>query len=212
MAPKINRRDFVKLAGVAGAAAIVACRTPTLDREMEEKVMSLHLEGQNGKRYLVAYSSKYGSTAGIAEAVGKACHTTSVSVDVLPVSQVDSLSGYDGALIGSAIYVGAWRKDALEMIESNQAALQEMPVAYFAGCLTMATEDPEQIATALTYCNQPAEIVPPASEPGIFAGKIDRGELNLVDKLIITAMRAPLGDHRPWEDIHQWALRAVKQF
>lgn len=212
MHPKVNRRDFLKIAGVTSAAAVMACRASGSERRMVEDMEPIRLEGQNGKRYLVAYSSKYGSTAGIARAIGEACHTTGTSVDVLPVSQVEGFSGYDGALIGSAIYVGAWRQDALALVESHQAELQGIPVAYFAGCLTMTSDDPQEIATAQTYCDKPAEIVSPASVPGIFAGKIDRAQLNLVDKVIMTVMRAPLGDHRHWEAIQARALSTISNF
>ncbi len=209
MQPKVNRRDFLKIAGITSAAALIACRASGSENRMVEDMEPIRLEGQNGKRYLVAYSSKYGSTAGIARAIGEAWHSTGASVDVLPVSDVDSFSGYDGALIGSPIYAGAWRQDALSLVETHQAALQEMPVAYFAGCLMMASDDPQEIATAQTYCDAPAEIVTPASAPGIFAAKVDRAQLNLVDKLILTVMRANYGDHRRWDEIQAWALATI---
>lgn len=50
-------------------------------------------------------------------------------MDIIPVSQVDSLSGYNDGLIGGAITMGAWRQDALALVESHQAALQEMLAA-----------------------------------------------------------------------------------
>ena len=209
MNPKLNRRDFLKIVGITSAAALIACRASGTDRKMVENMEPIRLEGQNGKRYLIAYSSKYGSTAGIAKAIGEAWHGTGASVDVLPANEVDGFSGYDGALIGSPIYAGAWRQDALSLVESHQAVLQGMPVAYFAGCLTMTSDDPQDIATAQTYCDAPAEIVTPASAPGIFAAKVDRAQLNLVDKLILTVMRANFGDHRRWDEIEKWALSTL---
>ena len=212
MKPELNRRDFLKIAGITGAAALVACRASGIDKRMEEDMEPIRLAGQNGKRYLIAYSSKYGSTAGIAKAIGEAWHTTGASVDVLPASEVDGFSGYDGALIGSPIYAGAWRQDALSLVETNQTVLQGMPVAYFAGCLTMASDDPQDIATAQTYCDAPAEIVTPASAPGIFAAKVDRAQINLVDRIILTVMRANFGDHRRWDQIEGWALSTINNF
>ena len=212
MNPKINRRDFLKVAGITSAAALVACRASATDRRMVEDMEPIKFEGQNGKHYLVAYSSKYGSTAGIAKAIGEAWHATGASVDVMAVSDVDGFSGYDGALIGSPIYAGAWRQDSLSLIETHQAVLQGMPVAYFAGCLRMASDDPQDIAAAQTYCDAPAEILAPASAPGIFAAKVDRAQLNLVDKVILTVMRSNFGDHRRWDEIEQWALSTINNF
>lgn len=212
MNPKLNRRDFLKIAGITSAAALVACRVSGSTGSMQEVIEPLKLIGYRDQRYLVAYSSKYGSTAGIARAIGQAWHSTGVSVDVLPVSEVGDFSSYDGALIGSAIYMGAWRQDALSLVESHQASLSQMPVAYFTGCLSMQSDDPQEITTAQTYCDAPAEIVAPASAPGIFAGKLDRADLNLIDKLIITVMRAPQGDHRRWDQIEAWALNTISNF
>ncbi len=170
------------------------------------------LTGTNDKKYLVTYASKYGSTAGIAEAVGKAINSTGASVDILPVQSVTNLAGYNGVLIGSAIYMGQWQKDAIHFVENHQAALQKMPVAYFAGCLTIAVGTEEEKATAQTYCDAPAAIAALASEPGIFAGHLDNQKLNLFEKLAVKAMKAPVGDHRDWDAIETWAKTTLAAF
>jgi menaquinone-dependent protoporphyrinogen oxidase len=213
MQPKMNldRRTFLKLAGIATVATLAACSQQKSSEQTENDMKTMKLDSQNGKKYLVAYASKYGSTAGIAEAIGQAIHETGAGVDVIPVQQVSDLSGYDGALIGSAIYMGQWRKEALGMIEKHQSALQAMPVAYFAGCLTMASGTEEEKATALTYCDAPAAIVSPAADPGVFAGELDTSKLNILEKLIMKAMKPPVGDHRDWSTIQSWARNTAAQ-
>lgn len=58
-------------------------------------------------RILIAYASKCGSTTEIAKSMGKVLLEKEYEVEILPVSQVKSMDGYDGILAGSAIRVGA---------------------------------------------------------------------------------------------------------
>jgi menaquinone-dependent protoporphyrinogen oxidase len=44
-----------------------------------------------------------------------------------------------------------------------------------------------------------------AREHRVFAGQVDRGRLGLGEKVLLTAVRAPEGDFRPWEEIRTWA-------
>ena len=44
-----------------------------------------------------------------------------------------------------------------------------------------------------------------AREHRVFAGQVDRSRLGLGEKVILTAVRAPEGDFRPWDDIRAWA-------
>jgi menaquinone-dependent protoporphyrinogen oxidase len=38
-----------------------------------------------------------------------------------------------------------------------------------------------------------------------FGGVLDMTKLNLAEKLIVKAMKAPVGDFRDWDRIHGWA-------
>ena len=58
-------------------------------------------------KLLVTYASKYGSTAEIAEVIGKELRKREYEVEVRPVDQVGNLAGYDGFVIGSAVYAGS---------------------------------------------------------------------------------------------------------
>jgi menaquinone-dependent protoporphyrinogen oxidase len=39
----------------------------------------------------------------------------------------------------------------------------------------------------------------------LFAGKLDRRQLTFGDRAVVTAVRAPEGDFRDWEDVEAWA-------
>jgi menaquinone-dependent protoporphyrinogen oxidase len=44
-----------------------------------------------------------------------------------------------------------------------------------------------------------------AREHRVFAGQVDRSRLGLGEKVLLTAVRAPEGDFRPWDEIRAWA-------
>jgi menaquinone-dependent protoporphyrinogen oxidase len=76
---------------------------------------------------LVAAASKYGATAEIAEAIGRALRDSGVAADVRPVEQAGDLSGYTGVVLGSAVYVGRWLEPARRFVTPN--AVPRRPLA-----------------------------------------------------------------------------------
>ena len=67
-------------------------------------------------KILVTYASRFGSTAGVAEAIGKVLAENGAQVDVLPMRQVKDLAAYQAVVAGSAINGGAWLPGALEFV------------------------------------------------------------------------------------------------
>jgi menaquinone-dependent protoporphyrinogen oxidase len=55
---------------------------------------------------LVAYATKYGATAEIAEKIGQVLHQAGLRTDVLPADRVSDLTPYNAVVLGSAVYVG----------------------------------------------------------------------------------------------------------
>ncbi|MEA3375393.1 MAG: flavodoxin domain-containing protein, partial [Chloroflexota bacterium] len=62
---------------------------------------------------LVAYATKHGATAEIAKKVGQVLREAGLPTDVLPAGDVGDLTSYSAVVLGSAIYIGRWRKDAV---------------------------------------------------------------------------------------------------
>jgi menaquinone-dependent protoporphyrinogen oxidase len=71
------------------------------------------------RQVLVTYASKYGATAEIAEKIGEVLRQEGVPADVLPVKQVDDLTPYTAVILGSAVYIGRWRKEAVKFLEAD---------------------------------------------------------------------------------------------
>ncbi|WP_332450289.1 flavodoxin domain-containing protein [Methanoculleus sp.] len=155
-------------------------------------------------RILVAYATRYGSTAEVAGAIGEELRKAGVAVDVRPVNDLEDLSPYRAAIIGSPIYMGKWLPESQVFIERNQQILRTIPVAYFAVGLTVSDGGPETLRNAEASMDQVRMLVNPV-EIGIFPGKLESDRLSFSDRTITKLIRAKTGDFRNWEAVRAWA-------
>jgi menaquinone-dependent protoporphyrinogen oxidase len=164
-------------------------------------------EGRTGKRLLVAYASQHGSTGGVAEAIGKELCNRGAAVDVRSLKNVGDLNEYRGVVVGSAIYRGKWLPEAVDLVERNRAALQQIPVAYFLVCMTMCEPTEENGRKALAYLDPVLKAVPHVRpvKVGTFAGALNYSNLSLPIKVVMKLKGAPEGDFRRWAAIRAWA-------
>ncbi|MCE5296695.1 MAG: flavodoxin domain-containing protein [Euryarchaeota archaeon] len=79
----------------------------------------------NFMRALVAYGTRYGSTKGIAERMGKVLKEKKVEVMIEEAERVSAadIASRDLIVIGSAIIMGNWLRPAEKLIASNETAL-----------------------------------------------------------------------------------------
>ena len=80
---------------------------------------------------LVAYASRKGSTAGIAQAIGKELNSEGDAVDVSEMKSVTSLAGYNAVVIGAPVYTGKVTGDVVAFVAANKDGLSHLPVAGF---------------------------------------------------------------------------------
>jgi menaquinone-dependent protoporphyrinogen oxidase len=156
-------------------------------------------------KLLVAYASKYGSTAEIAEVIGKELRKRQYEVEVRPVDQVDSLDGYDGFVIGSAVYAGSWMKPATKFLRANQRLLTGRPVWFFSSGPT-GQGDPNELMDGWTFPENLAKVretIKP-KEVILFHGNLDLDKLNFAEKMIVKSVKATIGDYRDWLVIRGW--------
>jgi menaquinone-dependent protoporphyrinogen oxidase len=157
-------------------------------------------------KVLVAYATKRGATAEIAEKIGEAIRNNDLNVDVLPVGQVKELEPYRAVVLGSAAYIGQWRKEAKKFIRDNENALSTLPVWLFSSGPT-EEGDPVELMKGWLY---PKSLQPVIDniEPRditVFHGVITREKLNFLEKWMLKTAKAPIGDFRDWEAIAAWA-------
>jgi len=155
-------------------------------------------------RILVAYASRKGSTAGIAQAIGKELTLEGYTVDVSEMKSVTSLAGYNAVVIGAPVYTGKVTGDVAAFVSTNKDELSRVPVAGFVTGIAPVfpkTGDvkgfTDQLVTALSPV-RPVAVT-------MFAGTLDAGKMNLVERSLTTLMKVPTGDFRDWDAIAAWA-------
>jgi menaquinone-dependent protoporphyrinogen oxidase len=109
-------------------------------------------------------------------------------------------------VLGSAVYIGRWRKPATRFLKEHADQLAERPVWIFSSGPT-GEGDPEALAGdwRLPEALEPvAERVRPR-DVVVFHGAMDAGTLNFIERWMINNVGAPLGDFRDWDAIEAWA-------
>lgn len=153
-------------------------------------------------KVIVVVGSKHGSTRSIAEAVGDELRTTGLDVTIVGVeSAAISLDGYDAAVIGSAVYVGRWMKDARDFLEDNRESLRKVPLWLFSsGPLGDASKPSGDLVDVRSFADDVH-----ARDHRVFAGKLDRADLSIAERAAVRLVHAPYGDAREWGEIRSWA-------
>jgi len=163
-----------------------------------------------GKKILVTYASRAGSTAGVAEKIGKILRDLGEDAEVKPMQEVTDLPDYDAVVAGSPIQASAWLPEAMEFMRRNQTILSEKPFASFTLCMTLVMKKGEAYRPAISEWIAPVRsLVRPVSE-GIFAGVLDVKKVpgaadRLKFKLSILFGVWAEGDFRNWYEIEKWA-------
>jgi menaquinone-dependent protoporphyrinogen oxidase len=156
-------------------------------------------------KVLVAYGTKYGATAEIAEKIGQVLREADLQADVLSADSVGDLSSYQAIVLGSAVYIGGWRKEASKFLKANEAALAKKPVWLFSSGPT-GEGDPVELVQGWRF---PGKLKPIADriqprDIAIFHGAADVDKLNFLEKWMLKNVKAPVGDFRDWEAIAAW--------
>lgn len=154
---------------------------------------------------LVGYATRYGSTQEVAEAIAATLREGGLEVDLQPLRQVRTLEGYGGVVLGAALYMYRWHKDARRFLSRHRQALVERPVAVFALGPTHDPHDEQEWQDARRQLDQElaktAWLKPVALE--LFGGKFDPTKLRF--PLNRFAGAEPVTDIRDWEAIRAWA-------
>jgi menaquinone-dependent protoporphyrinogen oxidase len=161
------------------------------------------------RRVLVTYASKMGSTQEIAEAIGRELETHGIDVIVAPCADNISPEGFDGVLIGSAIYTRRWVKSATKYLKRHAPELDSHRTWLFHSgpCGEGATEEQVQAPKAVSRVVAAQALAGPVT----FGGRLD------IDHAIGPLSRwmsaeGPLsGDFRDWDRIRGWAADIAHQ-
>jgi menaquinone-dependent protoporphyrinogen oxidase len=154
---------------------------------------------------LVGYATRYGSTREVAEAVAATLRERGLEVDVRPLREVRKVDEYCAVVVGAALYMYRWHKDARRFLSRYHKALVERPVAVFALGPTHDPHDEEEWRDSRAQLDRALAkypwLTPAALE--LFGGKYDPSRLGFPLKLF--AGKEPASDIRDWTAIRAWA-------
>ena len=160
---------------------------------------------------LITYATKYGSTAEIAQKIDAVLREAGFHPDLIPVKQVTDLAPYTAVILGSAVYIGRWRKEAVQFLERNEKTLAERDVWLFSSGPT-GEGDPVELLEGWEFPKgqqavadriQPRDIT-------VFHGAVDTDKLNFIERWMSKNVDVPIGDFRDWEAISAWATNIAQ--
>ena len=170
-------------------------------------------------KILVAYASRHGATAGIAERIAETLERSGLDVTLQPVENVGSVDEYDAFVVGSAAYMGGWLGDATTFVRRHRDLLAGRPVWLFSsgpvGTETVDAKGRDQLkASEPKEFEEFARTIQPR-EQRVFFGAYDpdAAPTGLAEGLMARFMRLapaarkalPAGDFRDWPAIETWA-------
>ncbi len=206
----MRRRAFIWVLGgmaVAGLGLLFATRRPVPELISSSCVGDRAMQ----ERILVAYATRTGSTAEVADRIaGRLCQA-GLSAEARPVTEVTNLEDYSGAVLGSAVRFASWLPETTDFVSANRDALSAMPVAYFTMHMLALGDDPAAAAERAKYTAKARDLITPTDEV-FFEGMIDPARLSFLDRLAVRFVKSPVGDRRDWEKIAAWTDRLTPQF
>jgi menaquinone-dependent protoporphyrinogen oxidase len=164
-------------------------------------------------RVLVAFASKHGATEGIAARIAAGLRRAGHDVDLLAADAVSGTADYGAFVLGSATYVGHWRKEALALVERLETQRAGRPVWLFSSG-PLGDDETDEQGRDVRASAAPRELPDllgalRVREHRVFFGALDPSTLTLPEKAMRTlpAGKAllPEGDFRDWDEIDEWA-------
>lgn len=156
-------------------------------------------------KVLIAYATKHGSTAEVAEKIGEVIKSKGADVVVSNIADKPDPSGYDAAVVGGAVYIMMLSGKTKRFVAKHKKVLSSMPVAYFVLSGTMEEDTPENREKIEKTLKSVIKKVVPV-DVGLFGGKFDpaKGPKMMSEE--------PAYDYRDWDAIAAWAEELAEKF
>lgn len=155
---------------------------------------------------LVAYASKRGSTAEIAQAIADTLRAEGLAAECAPAGDVGSLEPYDAVVLGSAVYMKRWRGDARHFLHRHRGELARRPLWVFSSGPVGEPREDEDASGWL----EPARIVDRVERLGarqhvVFGGRVPAEPHGPLERAMVRDIPLEHRDRRDWDEIRTWA-------
>jgi menaquinone-dependent protoporphyrinogen oxidase len=167
---------------------------------------------------LIAYCTRSGSTAEVAQAIGRTINDAGLSAQVKPIADVESISPRTAVVLGTALYVGHFPKEFHRFVERFEAELAKVQPWIFV--LGPTEKERKQFAAAEEQARKEVDKHPSLrpADMRVLGGKFDPAHLilpfpmSLIMKLPGNPMKKlPASDIRDWDWIHRWAAAIAEE-
>lgn len=157
-------------------------------------------------RVLVAYGSKRGGTAELAEWLAEELNEEGVVADAIDAREVDDVAPYDLVVVGGALYMYRWHRQARRFVRRHNAELRERPVYMFSsGPLDESATDSDVPPTR--QVRQLMERVE-AREHVTFGGRLEHDARGFPARAMAKNMS---GDYRHRALVKAWARHIIDE-
>lgn len=166
-----------------------------------------------GARVLVAHGSKHGSTAEIADRIAATLRAEGLQVDVARARDVRELSPYSAVVLGSAVYMGRWRPEALRLLRRHRRELAHRAVWLFSSG-PVGEDKGEMDDPKGRRLLEPPKVLKLAGEIGarghtVFGGRLTADARGFLMRRMAAATPPEHRDRRDWAAIEAWARRVA---
>jgi menaquinone-dependent protoporphyrinogen oxidase len=159
---------------------------------------------------LVAYASKRGSTAEIAETVAATLRREGMGVCLERCDEVRSLERYDAVVLGSAVYMKRWRGDARDFLKKHKKVLRQKPFWVFSSgpVGNPAEDDPDWV--------EPPKLAEKVEDLGgrghaVFGGCLPKEPRGMMERAMVEGVPSEYRDRRDWGEIRGWAKQIASE-
>ena len=207
---KFSRRSFLKgaailtVAGAVTGTGLWAASTP----DYPSADVNINQEKNMEKKILVAYGSKCGSTAEVAQKVGQVLGQAGVEVEVRAAHEVKTIKDYDAVVMGTAIRMNKPVGEITSFTKKFNKDLAQLPTAVFSLGLSMKEDTPENRTETAKFIAPLVEQLPGNKSTALFGGKFDLNTVSPILRFMLSkdtsGAMAP-GDYRDWNVINTWA-------
>ncbi len=155
-------------------------------------------------RVLVAYGSMHGATAEIAEAIGEELRGAGLEAHVRAAADDVDVRSYDAVILGSGIYAGHWRKEAVHFGKRHAEALRDRPVWLFDSGPIDTSADEGKTTPVKDAVKLAARVG--ARQRVTFGGQLGPEDVgDFTRKMMEKGDKSPYGDFRNFDRIREWA-------
>jgi menaquinone-dependent protoporphyrinogen oxidase len=160
-------------------------------------------------RVLVTFASRMGSTREIAEVIGHELEAFDMQVTVAPCADDVSPEGFDGVVIGSAIYTRRWLKAATKYLKRHARRLDPQRTWLFHSgpCGEGAGDEQVRAPKVVERVIVPLGL----SAPVTFGGRLDLEHATGPVSRWMGAKGPLSGDFRDWDRIRAWAADIARR-